>query len=58
MVLKKVAVQKICRVSRNEKNVREALDEIWKNRSKASEILTNVIKRKNKVFEFEREITK
>ena len=51
---KKVTVQKVCRVTKNEKDVRAILDEIWQNSSKASKILTNAIKRNANVFEFER----
>jgi len=51
---KKVTVQKVCRVSKNEKDVRAVLDEIWKNSKKAKEILSEALNRNLEIFEFEK----
>ena len=45
---KRVTVQKICKVSKNEKDVRIVLDEIWQNSSKAQEILVEALMRNPK----------
>jgi len=55
---KKVTVQKICRVCKDEKDVRTVLDEIWQNRSKAQEALVETLDRNQDVFEFEKVLTK
>jgi len=51
---KKVTVQKVCRVCKDEKDVRAVLDEIWEEPSKAKEELAEVLERNHNVFEFER----
>ena len=51
---KKVSVQKICRVCKDEKNVRAVLDEIWLKPSKAEEILDEAMERNQNVFVFEK----
>ena len=51
---RKVTVQKICRVCKDEKNVRVVLDETWQNPSKTQEILAEALNRNQSVFEFER----
>ena len=51
---KKVTVQKICRVCKDEKDVRVVLDEIWQSPSKAQEILEEAVDRNQNVFEFEK----
>ena len=54
---KKVTVQKICRVCKDEKDVRVVLDEIWQNASKSQEVLTKTMSRNQSVFEFEKVLT-
>jgi len=51
---KKVTVQKICRVCKDEKDIRSVLDEIWQNTMKAQEILNETLTRNQSVFEFEK----
>lgn len=53
-VNKKVTVQKICRVCKDERDVRKALDEIWENTPKAQEIMEGKLNRNRNVFEFEK----
>jgi len=57
-VNKKVTVQKICRMSKNEKDVRSVLDEIWQKPLKAEEILVETLDRNQQVFEFEKVLSK
>ena len=52
-VPKEVSVQKICKVSRDEKQVREILDEIWKTPEQAKEKINEVLERNKDIFEFE-----
>ena len=51
---KKVTVQKICKVCRDEKDVRVVLDVIWKKPLKAQEVLAETLNRNQGVFEFEK----
>ena len=51
---KKITVQKVCRVCKDEKDLRVVLDEIWQNPSKAQEVLDEALDRNQKIFEFER----
>lgn len=51
---KKVTVQKICRVCRNEKDVRTLLNGIWKEPSKTPELLGEISARNQKIYEFEK----
>jgi len=53
-ITKKVTVQKICRIAKHEKEVRETLDGIWKNPNKSDEILANIVKKNKEVYEFEK----
>lgn len=55
-VPKEVTVQKICRVCRDEKDVRAVLDEIWNKSLKAKEVLAETSTRNQKVFEFEKSL--
>jgi len=57
-VEKKITVQSVCRVAKNEKDVREILDEIWKNPKKAKQTIEEVIEKNQNVFEFETKICK
>lgn len=49
-----VTVQKICRVAKDEDEVREALDAIWTKPSKGEEIIAKVAEKNKKIYEFER----
>lgn len=51
---KKVTVQKICRVCKDEKDVRLVLDKIWQKPLEAQEILDEVLNRNQQVFQFEK----
>ncbi|MCZ2808222.1 MAG: hypothetical protein O2V44_02590, partial [Candidatus Bathyarchaeota archaeon] len=53
-VEKNVTVQKVCRVNKNEKDVRVVLDEIWHRSSKAQKILHEALDRNQQIFEFEK----
>ena len=55
---KKVTVQKICRLCRNEKEVRGVLDEIWKSPAKATQILEQVANKNQDIYEFEKMLEK
>jgi len=57
-VPKEVTVQKICKVCRDEKEVREVLEEIWRNPEKSMEILHNVSEKNREVYEFEKMLEK
>jgi hypothetical protein len=49
-----VTIQKICRVAANEAEVREALDRIWGDPSKADEVWGGLSERNKKLYDFER----
>jgi len=51
---KKVTIQKIGRLCRNEKEVREVLNKIWKNPAKATKILEQVANKNQDIYEFEK----
>jgi len=53
---KRITVQKICRVCKDEKDVRFVLDEMWQNPSKAQEFLSGTLSRNQSVFEFEKSL--
>ena len=53
---KKVTVQKICSVCKDERDVREVLDEIWQNPSKAQDILDEALDSNQGLFEFEKSL--
>lgn len=53
-VVKKVTVQKICRVCKDEKDVRSVLDEIWQNPSKVQEVIAETLSKNQSVFGFEK----
>ncbi|MFC1803989.1 hypothetical protein ACFL0D_08515 [Thermoproteota archaeon] len=50
---KYVTVQKICRASKNEADVRETLEKIWNEPESGRDILSDVISFNKEVFEFE-----
>jgi len=51
---RKVTVQKVCRVCKDEKDVRTVLEEIWQNASEAEEILAEALNRNQQFFQFEK----
>jgi hypothetical protein len=51
---KKVTVQKVCRIAKDENEVRETLDVIWKNPEKGEEILVEALERNKDVYGFEK----
>lgn len=53
---KKVSVQKIYRIFKDERQVREVLDQLWNQSKKAQEILIETSDQNNNVFEFEKVI--
>lgn len=57
-VEKKVTVQKICRVCRDEKDDRSVLDVIWKEPSKAQEGLSETTRKNLDIFKFENLLAK
>jgi len=54
VVPKEVTVQKICRISKDEKEVREVLEDIWENPEKSEEVLAKTADKNKDVYEFER----
>jgi len=52
-VPKDVTVQKICRIAKDEKEVREALLLMWENPEKSEETLTKIAEKNRCVYEFE-----
>ncbi len=50
----KVTVQKICRIARNEDDVREILETIWREPERDAEILAKAASRNRDIYEFER----
>jgi len=52
--LKAVTVQRVCKVARDEREVREILDAVWENSSKSEEILEKVAMNNEDVYKFER----
>ena len=56
-VPKEVTVQKICRVCKDEKDVRIALDEIWQESARADKVLAETLSRNQSVFKFEKSLT-
>ena len=51
---KNITVQQICRVARDEREVRRILDEVWDDSSRAKEILEKVVSKNEEVYKFER----
>lgn len=50
----KVSVQKICKIAKNEKQVREILENIWKNPKKSEQTFATTTKKNEAVYEFEK----
>jgi len=53
-----VTVQRICRLARDEMEVREVLDAIWRSPDKAEEILAMIAAKNQQLYEFERMLEK
>lgn len=53
-----VTIQKICRASKNEKQVRDTLTKIWNQPKKAREFLSVLLEDNQELFDFEKEIQK
>ena len=51
---KRVTVQKVCKIARDEEEVRQILDAIWKNPENSEEILVEALQRNKEVYEFEK----
>lgn len=51
---KVVTVQRICRIAKDETEIREILDTIWKNSSAAEQILGKVAMNNESIYRFER----
>ena len=49
-----VTVQKICRIAKDEKEVREILEEMWKTPERSEEILSKIIEKNKEIYEFEK----
>jgi hypothetical protein len=50
----KVSVQKVCKIAKDEKQVREILENIWNNPGKSEQILETTIEKNKEVYEFEK----
>ena len=50
---KSVTVQKICRISKNESEVREIIEASWNSSETADSILSKAIQKNNEVYKFE-----
>jgi len=55
---RKVSVQKICKMGRDEKDARIVLDEIRQSHAEAQEVLSEILTRNHGVFEFEKTLAK
>jgi len=51
-----VTVQKVCRYSRDEAEVREALDEIWGNPEESRVVLTKLTQENQDLYDFEKKL--
>jgi hypothetical protein len=51
---KKVTVQKVCKIAKDEGDVREILDALWKNPQRGEEILAEAMEKNKDVYGFER----
>jgi histidine ammonia-lyase len=51
---KTVSVQKICKVAKDEKQVREILEDIWKNPKKSEYALAAIVEDNKEVYDFEK----
>jgi len=55
---KAVTVQHVCRIARNEAQVREILEQVWKEPGKAGGLLERIAVENAKLFEFEKMLEK
>lgn len=51
---KRLTIQKICRVCKDENEVRDALDSVWNEPMKMEELLFNYFCKNQNVYEFEK----
>lgn len=51
-------VQRICRYAKDEKEVRDVLEAVWKSPDKSEEILGKVAEKNEEVYEFEKMLEK
>jgi hypothetical protein len=49
-----VTVQKVCKAAKDEKDVRELLDALWKDSQKGEEILSDAVERNKEIYRFEK----
>ena len=49
-----VSVQKVCRLSKNEAEVREVLDALWKTPAEAASIVESLAKKNEDLYNFEK----
>jgi len=54
----KVTVQKICKIAKNEDEVREILDAVWKSPETAEQILKEIARKNQEIYAFERMLEK
>jgi hypothetical protein len=52
--LKEFTIQKICRIAKNEKEIRDLLEDMWKTPEKSEEILVKTVDKNKEVYEFEK----
>lgn len=50
----KVSVQKVCKIAKDEKQVREILESIWQSPQKSEQILELTIEKNREIYEFEK----
>jgi hypothetical protein len=51
---KSVTVQRICRIAKDENEVRKTIDVLWTNSSKREQILTEVLEKNHELYQFEK----
>jgi hypothetical protein len=49
-----LTVQKICKIAKDEDEIREILDKVWKDPSKSDMLLASVIEKNRELYNFER----
>ena len=55
---KKVTVQKVCKIAKDEEEVRELLDAIWKDPEKGEKILARTMEKNGKIYQFEKMLSR
>ncbi|MBD3172732.1 hypothetical protein GF326_09690 [Candidatus Bathyarchaeota archaeon] len=53
-VERKITVQRICRISKDEQEVREIIEQVWNRPDSAKKIMSNAAKKNTQVYEFEK----